>query len=121
MNFKITNTIIKIVWRGRKLVNNYKKLICPYCNSNSFYIKREATYVYSYKIKREDLEAFDNDEKLPYLFDNREQTSSNEFIQCENCRKKFPYSSESHRDEIDFTIIQRAIRSDHVDKPEFLG
>lgn len=97
-------------------------LICPKCNNNSFTIKREATYVYSYKFSSEDvIETNDKTKALPFLFNNREKTSSKEFIECDYCAAKYQVSLNKCNKDINLTILQKAIRSDIVENPEFLG
>ena len=98
-----------------------KDLKCPECNSNKFYAKYEATYVYSYFIDSDKPGRNNKNEFLPFLFDNRELKDSKEYVQCCNCGKQYPCNfSENHKG-IDFTILQKAIRADHVAEPQFLG
>lgn len=97
-------------------------LVCPKCKSKTFTIKREATYVYSYKFSAKDVAQTIGETKvLPFLFDNREKTKAKEFIECDHCAAKYPISLEKCSEDIDLTILQKAIRSDIVDSPEFLG
>ena len=93
-------------------------LVCPECNNKNFTIRRKATYVYSYKFNSGEIK---NANELPFLFDNRESAKSSEFIECDNCGSKFPISLEKCNQKINLTIIQKAIRSDIVEKPEFFG
>ncbi|GKX29526.1 hypothetical protein SH1V18_20060 [Vallitalea longa] len=92
-------------------------LRCPICNCDKFVAKHQATYTYSYKIGNNIL---DND-NLSFEFDDRENGDSFQYIECENCKTKFPCDFNLNKDQFDFTILQKAIRSDHTDKPEFLG
>ena len=97
-------------------------LVCPECNNKNFTIRREATYVYSYKFNSEEIKkANSRVDELPFLFDNRENTKSSEFVECDNCGLKFPISLEKCNQKINLTILQKAIRSDFVEKPEFFG
>ncbi|PAB57860.1 hypothetical protein [Anaeromicrobium sediminis] len=99
-----------------------KTLVCPKCKSNDFIAKREATYLYSYKLNKDNSEnSKEETEPLPFLFDNREQTNSKEYIECEDCGSQYPCDLKMDGKEIDFTILQKAIRSDHTTNPEFLG
>lgn len=97
-------------------------LVCPKCNNKNFTIKREATYVYSYKFNSEEIKRVNERvDELPFLFDNREHTKAAEFIRCDNCGTKFPISLENCTGKINLTILQRAIRSDIIEEPEFFG
>ncbi|MCB2295498.1 hypothetical protein LGK95_18610 [Clostridium algoriphilum] len=97
-----------------------ESLVCPKCNSKNFEMKHEATYLYTYKI---DTVNVDNEEleNLPFLFDNREQTCFKEFIECNQCGTKYPCSFNIENQTVDLTIMKKAIRSDKVQTPEFLG
>lgn len=95
-----------------------EQISCPKCSGNNFLIKRQATYLYTYKF---DVKNINNLESLPFLFDNREKTDSQDYIQCENCGSKYAVDLEHFSDSIDMTILQKAIRCDHVENPEFLG
>ena len=95
---------------------------CPKCGGKDFVIKREATYLYSYKFNSEDMKSNNNKTKsLPFLFDNREKETSNEYIECEKCGEKYPISLDAQGNKIDFMIIQKAVRGDYTENPEFLG
>lgn len=97
-------------------------LICPKCKGVYFEIKREATYLYSYKLDTPLTGEWSNkDDALPFLFDNRELLNSNEYIECTTCSKTFPYKLDNENNKIHFTIVQKAIRSDIVKEPEFFG
>lgn len=99
-----------------------ESLVCPKCNSKNFEMKHEATYLYTYKIDTVNIHINEEGlENLPFLFDNREQTCFNEFIQCNNCGTKYPCSFNKDNQTIDLTIMKKAIRADHVKTPEFLG
>ncbi|HRS21625.1 MAG TPA: hypothetical protein P5510_07650 [Clostridia bacterium] len=90
-------------------------LICTKCSGRHFTVKREATYLYSYDLENK------NSEALPFLFDNRELVDSHEYLQCEQCGARFPCTLDEYNSTINFTIEQKAVRSDHVTNPEFLG
>ncbi|WP_246599757.1 hypothetical protein [Clostridium lacusfryxellense] len=99
-----------------------ESLVCPKCNSKNFEMKHEATYLYTYKIDLVNIQVNEEGlENLPFLFDNREQTCFNEFIECNNCGTKYPCSFNKDKQTIDLTIMRKAIRADHVKNPEFLG
>lgn len=96
-------------------------LVCPKCNGKHFSVKREATYLYTYKLETSGHENRIEEEALPFLFDNREQTDSKEYLQCEQCRAQYPCDLDRQHDHIQFTILRKAIRADHQVNPEFLG
>lgn len=97
-------------------------LVCPECNNKNFTIRRKATYVYSYKFNSEEIKrANERVDELPFLFDNRESAKSSEFIECDKCGSKFPISLGKCNQKINLTILQKAIRSDIIEKPEFFG
>ncbi|MDR5658958.1 hypothetical protein RH915_05605 [Serpentinicella sp. ANB-PHB4] len=101
------------------------KIHCPQCEGKNFVAKYESTYVYSYKIQNPDSKEVNpvikNEEALPFLFDNREQKNASQYIECDDCGEKYPCEFTMDAKQIDFTILQKAIRSDHVDQPYFFG
>lgn len=103
-------------------MNISQSISCPTCNGKNFLAKYEATYVYTYKIDNPRTKALtDNSENLPFLFDKRDQPSSKQYIECQKCGAQYPCSFKLGTDKIDFTILRRAIRGDHVATPEFWG
>jgi hypothetical protein len=97
-------------------------LICPNCSSTYFTMKREAAYLYSYKIDTPDTKKRSKDnEGLSFLFDYREQLSDKEYLECEGCRAQFPCDLKLSEEHVDFTILQRALRSEYVTNAEFSG
>ena len=97
-------------------------LVCSKCSSKDFVVTRQATYVYTYKFNSDQFQNIETKaDNLPFLFDNREKTTSDEYIICQNCGAKYPISLENYNNQIDLTILQKAIRADHVDNPQFLG
>ena len=107
---------------GSFLIDLKKSLTCPKCNGENFIIKREATYLYTYKINSQNFDETTKRAKtVPFLFDNREKEISREYIECETCGIKYLLSLDELKNEIDFTILQKAIRSDYIENPEFLG
>jgi DNA-directed RNA polymerase subunit RPC12/RpoP len=99
-----------------------ESLICPKCSSKNFIVKREATYLYTYKFNPDNLlDVSKKTEDLPFLFDNREKETSNEYIECEQCGAKYPLSLDSLGKRIDLTILRKAIRADNTENPGFLG
>lgn len=67
-----------------------KLLVCPECNSSQFLIKYEATYVYSYIIDSDAPGLKNTEEFLPFLYDNREQKETNQYLECSKCGHKYP-------------------------------
>jgi uncharacterized protein YbaR (Trm112 family) len=103
-------------------MNINESLVCPKCNGTEFTVKREATYLYSYKLNTPiSRELSDNEEALPFLFDNREQICDNEYLQCEKCGAQYPCDLEGAREKVHLTILQKAIRSYFENNPNFLG
>lgn len=60
-------------------------LICPICKSSNFLIKYEATYVYSYLIDSDAPGTRNTEEFLPFMFDNREQKNTRQYLECNTC------------------------------------
>lgn len=103
-------------------MNISEDLVCPKCNSNHFKMKRQATYVYTYKINTPEIDKWsDKEDSLPFLFDNREQTASEEYLECDSCGAQFPCPFYTDKEKISLTILQKAIRTDHKSEPEFFG
>lgn len=99
-----------------------KNLHCPQCYGEEFEVKRKVTYIYSYRINNDNKnESLDKTDELPFLFDNREKTESKEYLLCKGCKSKFPINLEEEDTKINFTILRKAIRADHVKNPEFIG
>lgn len=97
-------------------------LICPKCSGSYFQVKREATYLYTYKLNTPNTEEWsENEEALPFLFDNREKISDNDYLECEQCKEKYPCDLDSKNSKVHFTILQKAIRADYKTNPNFLG
>lgn len=110
------------IQRGELILNLSESISCPSCNGENFLAKYEATYVYTYKIDTPNTKDLTNSsENLPFLFDKRDQSSSKQYIECQKCGAQYPCAFKLGVDKIDFTILRRAIRADHVTKPEFLG
>lgn len=100
----------------------HKSIQCPQCSGKSFTAKYESTYIYSYKIEPPDSEKDNRDnDAYPFLFDNREQMNSKQYIECRDCKAKYPCQFTLDSKQVDFTIVQKAIRGDYAEKPEFFG
>ena len=97
-------------------------LVCKKCNGNHFIMKREATYLYSYKLDTPITQNWsENQENLPFLFDNREKVGDKDYLQCEQCGEIYPCDLDNGGTNIRLTIEQKAVRSERVENPEFLG
>lgn len=96
-------------------------LTCPACQDNHLVVKHVATYIYSYWIDSDAPGHKNKEEFLPFLFDNREKVDGRQYIECSSCGAQYPCSFDVENKGIDFTIVQKAIRSDHTTTPEFLG
>lgn len=85
-------------------------------------LKRTATYLYTYEINLPNSEPqTDNVENVPFLFDRREQIDEKKYVVCKKCGSTFPCSVEKDNNNIHLTILQRAIRSDYKETPEYFG
>lgn len=103
-------------------VNKENTLVCPNCNSSDFQIKCQATYVYTYEIKYVDDNSITTENgTLPYLFNNREKINEKDYVLCKKCGSTYPCSLNKGKDEINLTILQRALRSDYQETPELWG
>lgn len=103
-------------------MNIDEPIVCPKCNSKHFKMKRQATYVYTYNINTPEINMCSSkEEALPFLFDNREQTESSEYLECEICGAQYPCPFFTDKQKIDLTILRKAIRADHKSEPEFFG
>ena len=99
-----------------------ESLICNKCNGNHFVMKREATYLYTYKLDTPITQNWsDGKENLPFLFDNREKVGDKDYLECEECGAKYPCNLDGGGTSVRVTIEQKAIRSEHIENPEFLG
>ncbi len=103
-------------------MNIIKPLECAKCKGKEFTARYETTYVYSYEIDTSNLHHQASGKKaLPFLFDNRKQNDCNQYIECKVCGKQYPCSFTMDGEEIDFTILQKAIRSEHTKEPHYWG
>jgi uncharacterized protein YbaR (Trm112 family) len=97
-------------------------LICPKCNGTHFKVKREATYLYTYKLDTPVNESGPIEANaLPFLFDYREQLGNKEYLECEECHSQYPCDLEIGNPKIHLTILQKAIRSEFENNPGYLG
>ena len=64
---------------------------CPKCQNKELIIRREVSYVYSYKIEADEKSIESKLSEYPYLFYNREILDSKDYIQCTKCGTQFPF------------------------------
>lgn len=67
-------------------------LLCPVCHKNRFVVKYEASHVYTYVVDSDAPGRRNTDEFLSFLYDRRELTSSEQYVECQSCGTKFPCS-----------------------------
>lgn len=97
-------------------------LVCPKCSGTHFVIKRETTYLYTYKLDTSITEHWSaNEEALPFLFDNRDQLKNKDYLECSECKAQYNCAFDDTDSKIHLTILQKAIRSDYDKNPDFLG
>jgi len=73
-------------------MDNSNILICPLCHNNRLIVKYEASHVYSYQIDSDAPGRKNKEEFLSFLYDNRELTHSDQYVECLTCGAKFPCS-----------------------------
>ena len=66
------------------------RIICPVCKANHFTLKYQATYEYSYRIDEDAPGIQNTQELLPYMYDNRTQKESKQYLECEHCKTVYP-------------------------------
>lgn len=93
------------------MIDNPTRLVCPVCKSNSFLLKYEATYVYSYVIDSDAPGLKNNEYFFSFLYDNREQTESKQFIECSSCNAAYPCYFNQWDKKIGVKNLQDAINS----------
>lgn len=86
-----------------------KKYICPVCNGRELMMKYEAKYVYSYVLDDNAPGLKNVNEFLPFMYDKREQLESNQFVECNKCKTRYPYVYGSSEEGIDFNNLQKVI------------
>lgn len=84
-------------------------IACPSCGQRHLMLNYEVTYAYSYLL---DMNAPGNSNDLefrPYLYDNRTQKAAHQYIECENCKAKYPCCVQDQL--VDPVQIQRILDS----------
>jgi hypothetical protein len=100
-------------------MSDTKPLVCPVCSNSNFLIKYEATYVYSYFIDSDAPGLRNTDEFLPFMFDNREQKETKQFLECNKCGSKYTCYFNQWDSKIDIKDLQAAISSKSIPETEF--
>lgn len=99
-----------------------KVLVCPKCNGRNFTVNKKVTYIYEYKINSTNFkDTATRMGNVPFDFENREKVESEESICCDNCKAEYNLDLDKLDNHIDFTIVQKAIRSDLKKEPEYIG
>lgn len=100
-----------------------ESLQCPKCSGTDFIARYESTYVYSYKIETPSNNGSHDTtpDAVPFLFDDREQKGSKQYIECCHCKAKYPCEFTIDAKHVDFTIVQKAIRGNYATDVEFWG
>lgn len=65
-------------------------LVCPICQHNNFIVKYEASHVYSYVVDFDAPGRKNREEFLSFLYDKRELTNSEQYVECQSCGARFP-------------------------------
>ena len=97
-------------------MSDTKLLVCPVCKGNSFLLKYEATYVYSYFIDSDAPGLKNTDEFLPFMFDNREQTETKQFLECNTCGSVYKCYFNQWDKKVGIKELQAAISSSSISK-----
>lgn len=92
-------------------------LICPVCNNSNFLIKYEATYVYSYIIDSDAPGLRNKNEFLPFMFDNREQKDTKQFVECTTCGSQFRCYFNQWDNKIGLKALKEAISQHQPHNP----
>ena len=71
-------------------MENTASVTCPNCGGSRLLLKYAVTYEYSYALDSNAPGECNTEELLPYLYDNREQKESQQYIECETCGAKYP-------------------------------
>lgn len=90
-------------------MNSSLPLTCPACKSKQLYIKYEAAYVYSYQIDTDAPGTQNTEEFLPFLFDNREQKETHQYIECGHCGARYPCYFNQWEGGASLEALQKAI------------
>lgn len=89
--------------------NRKETLICPRCNNDQFVLKYEASHIYSYIFDSDAPGLKNSDEFLSFLYDRRELTSSDQYVECQSCGSRFPCSFNVWDTKTSLKALQEAI------------
>lgn len=89
-------------------------LFCPICKTSNFLIKHQATYVYSYVIDSDAPGLNNSEEFLPFLYDNREQIDTKQYLECSGCGAVYPCFFNEWDRKVGLQELQYAINA-HLD------
>ena len=87
------------------------QLICPKCDSSQLLLKYAVTYEYSYMLDANAPGRCNSTELLPYLYDKREQTESQQYIECSACGATFPCYFDQWDKDWNPAALQKALSS----------
>lgn len=88
-----------------------KKFYCPACGGQKLLAKYEAKYIYSYIIDENSPGTLNTEEFYPFLYDNREQIESKQYVECTLCGTQYPCTFTTDNKGIDSKVLAQAIRS----------
>lgn len=91
--------------------NDRATLLCPRCHHSRFVVKYEASHVYSYAIDSDAPGRRNADEFLSFLYDKRELTKSDQYVECQSCGAKYPCSFSVWNDATSLEELQAAINN----------
>lgn len=97
-------------------MSDYKEVICPVCNGSRFAIKYEAGYIYSYFIDHNAPGLKNEGEFLPFLFDDRQQKESKQYVECMDCRAQFPCFFSVDTKGINHEDLQKIINKNNLQR-----
>jgi hypothetical protein len=83
--------------------------VCPVCQNSRFVVKYEASHVYSYVMDSDAPGHKNTDEFLSFLYDRRELTKSDQYVECQSCGAKFPCSFRVWNKETGMEALQEAL------------
>ena len=86
-------------------------LLCPLCHQGELSLKYEAKYIYSYIIDSDCPGLKNHEEFYPFLYDNRKQTESNQYIECDYCGIRRPCIFSVDQNRIHTEDLQNVINS----------
>lgn len=92
-------------------MNQTTSVACPKCTNNQLLLKYVVTYEYSYVLDANAPGECNDSELLPYLYDNREQKESHQYIQCKTCGAAFPCYFDHWDQGVSTQILQKALNA----------